>query len=668
MDPITQQTALACAGAAGGEALYADDVFNTYLWTGSTSTENVENGIDLSTEGGLVWIKNRSYFAGRDHVLYDTERGANKVLKTNSNSAESTLGASGTLTFNTDGYDVPSGDGDINGNGFGKYCGWTFRKAPGFFDVVTYTGNGSSTGDSQTISHNLGSIPGFVIIKRRLSGTGDWVCWHRSISTGQPTKYIELDSTNGTGTMGVDIWGTVSSTEFEVKHNGTVGDSYEINKNGETYVAYFFAHDDQSFGDDSNEAIIKCGSYLGTGSAGHEIDLGFEAQWVMLKNVTDSGDNWEMADIMRGQPASTVSTDGKFLRANSNATESSNYPIHPNPTGFTIQNTGGGTNAFEKTYIYIAIRRPHKPPTDGTDVFKPVAATNGDQATTTGFVADHCIWGSRGSSIYNFVSASRLTGKGALLTTSTAAQNTGYFSDTVWQTNDGMNQRGVFSSQTSTISWFFKRAPGFFDVVAYPGNSTAGRTVSHNLGVKPELMIVKARSGATNQNWFVYNSNDTATDYMLLNGTDASDLGPTVWNNTEPTSSVFTVGLSTFTNASGYEYIAYLFATLDGISKVGTYPGTGNNVDVDCGFSAGARFVMIKRTDADGPVASNWYVFDTARGIASGNDPFVYLNATTSEDTSSDYIDPLNSGFRVTSNAGDDLNKSGGTYLFLAIA
>ena len=117
-------------------------------------------------------------------------------------------------------------------------------------------------------------------------------------------------------------------------------------------------------------------------------------------------------------------------------------------------------------------------------------------------------------------------------------------------------------------------------------------------------------------------------------------------------------------NKSGETYVAYLFATLAGISKVGTYSGTGSDVNVDCGFTSGARFVLVKRTNSSG----DWFVWDSTRGIVAGNDPYVLFNTTAAEVTNTDYIDPLSSGFTITSNAGSDLNTSGGTYLFLAIA
>jgi len=121
---------------------------------------------------------------------------------------------------------------------------------------------------------------------------------------------------------------------------------------------------------------------------------------------------------------------------------------------------------------------------------------------------------------------------------------------------------------------------------------------------------------------------------------------------------------SVYQYQSGNTFIAYLFASVDGISKVGSYTGTGNDLNVDCGFSAGARFILIKRTDSSG----DWYVWDSLRGIVAGNDPYLLLNTTAAQVTNTDYIDPLASGFTVTSSAPAALNASGGTYIFYAIA
>ena len=201
-------------------------------------------------------------------------------------------------------------------------------------------------------------------------------------------------------------------------------------------------------------------------------------------------------------------------------------------------------------------------------------------------------------------------------------------------------------------------------MVAYTGTSSA-RTIPHNLGVVPEFIIVKNRD--SNDNWICYHSGNTAapaTEVIKLNETDGTSDYDAAWNDTSPTSSVFTVGSYSATNNTGQDLIAYLFATLAGVSKVGSYTGTGSNVNVDCGFSAGARFILIKRSDSTG----DWYVWDSERGIVAGNDPYLLLNSTAAEVTSTDYIDPLSSGFTVTSSAPAALNASGGNYIFLAIA
>ena len=201
-------------------------------------------------------------------------------------------------------------------------------------------------------------------------------------------------------------------------------------------------------------------------------------------------------------------------------------------------------------------------------------------------------------------------------------------------------------------------------MVAYTGTGTT-HTESHNLGVTPEFMIVKQRTSTAS--WTCWHSglSNGGNSYIDLNENFSEFSSTNMWGGTEPTNSVFTVGpAATRTNDSSSTYIAYLFATLAGVSKVGSYTGTGSNVDVDCGFSAGARFILIKRTDSTG----DWYVWDSVRGIVAGNDPYLLLNSTAAEVTSTDYIDPLSSGFTVTSSAPAALNASGGSYIFLAIS
>jgi hypothetical protein len=222
---------------------------------------------------------------------------------------------------------------------------------------------------------------------------------------------------------------------------------------------------------------------------------------------------------------------------------------------------------------------------------------------------------------------------------------------------------GWNSSGNTYYNYVFRRAPGFFDIVCYSGSGSTS-AVTHNLGVQPELIIYKSRTNSAN--WIVHTPNlISQSKFLRLNSTDAAALNSTqaYTNSGTPTSTTITPG-SYQLNTSSWDYVAYLFATCPGVSKVGTYTGNGSSQTIDCGFAAGARFILIKRTDD----TSYWYVFDTARGIVSGNDPFSYVNLESTEITGYDLIDPANSGFIVNDDTTYPINASGGTYIFLAIA
>lgn len=660
MDPIAQQTALAAAGAAGEEALYVDDVFSTFLYEGNNSSQTITNGIDLDGEGGLVWVKGRTS-SFHNHIVMDTERGATSSLKTNSTDGAETISTRVT-GFTSTGFTVGS-NSNVNASS-NDFVSWTFRKAPGFFDIVTYTGNATAGGDSQVISHNLGSVPGLIIVKRT-DTADDWAVWHRSLGA---TKYLELNNTNAEADN-IDVWNDTEPTST----NFTVGWNGRTNGNNSTYVAYIFAHDEQSFGTDEDEAIIKCGEFTDAGSSGTTVDLGFEPQFVLFKK-TNSTSAWYMQDVMRGMAANADT--GARLYANTPSDEDGGSVIGPTATGFFCK---GSFFSSGDNIVYIAIRRPHKPPEAATDVFKPFSLSAGEGQDTfisTGFDVDTFIYAKKNNSL--FVLGDRLrgpSGGGDLLSSSTSAEGTNsgaFFLDhsrgATVDFADGHLNSSPASTSNSYVRYFFRRAPGFFDVVAYAGTGSS-KTVSHNLAATPELIIVKTRSGITN--WYAYVEALGIQAYLVPNKSEGASTGALIWNSTSPTSSVFSVaGGGWNVNESGQTYIAYLFASLSGVSKIGSYTGTGSNIDVDCGFTAGARFVLIKRTDG-AAVSGNgdWYVYDSARGIVGGNDPYLLLNnGSTAEVTNTDYIDPLNSGFTVTSSAPADLNASGGTYIFLAIA
>jgi hypothetical protein len=367
-----------------------------------------------------------------------------------------------------------------------------------------------------------------------------------------------------------------------------------------------------------------------------------------------------MLDNMRGVATGSGVSDYR-LWANSTSAESGyDNAVDFTSTGFkmmtTVENTSG------TTYIYMAIRRPHKPPAAATDVFSVGTGLNAGgngKVFNSGFPVD-LHFSKQKSSSNSWHVFDRLRGNQSLSFNTTSAESQLNYQDQ-FDHMDGIYTTNTFN-YTDWIGYEFKRAPGFFDVVAYSGNSVNGRQISHNLGTAPELMLVKVRN--VSDSWVVGHQSMGNGYYAKLDTNDAGWPNTGIWNNTSPTSTVFTTNGAYDVNYSGNTYLAYLFATLPGISKVGSYTGNDTNVrHIDCGFTNGARFVMVKRTDSTG----DWYVWDSTRGINDpGNDPYLLLTTTDAQVTGTDYIQSLSSGFSMKN--GSIWNTSGGTYIFLAIA
>ena len=633
----------AAAGNAGGDPLYAEDVFSTYLYDGTGAAHTITNGIDLDGEGGLTWIKTRNTGTSAWHSLSDTERGAGYILRSDLTNAQNFDTAEFT-SFNSDGFTVGN-DAQTNGSGR-TYASWTFRKAEKFFDVQTWTGNSTA---GRTVAHNLGSAPKFVIVKRT-DTANNWVCWHSGIAI---TKYLQINSTSPAYNDGGIFW----DSTLPDASNITLGSDSGVNATGSTYVAYLFASDAGGFGDDGSENVIKCGSVTTDGSGDATVTLGFEPQWVMLKR-TDGAGAWAILDTMRGYDhSSSKRLMPNVADAEENYTGTNILGV-PTATGFT---TSGPVLDANSDYIYIAIRRPMKTPTAGTEVFAMDTLGSTGDGNQPGYRSPFPVdMGLKTSLTGNQRQIStRLLQGTELLTESTAAE-----AASASKQFDYMNGTDT-STATSSVNmmWMFKRATGFMDAVAYSGSGSGYTSPKHNLSVAPEMIWVKRRNNT--DNWRVLNPNNKM---IVLNneGTESSAgvaayyFGDDV-NVIPPTSTEFTVhGPINYAES----YIAYLFATLAGVSKVGSYTGTAATLNVDCGFSAGARFILIKRTDATG----DWYVYDSLRGIVAGNDPYFFLNNTAAQVTNTDYIDPLASGFTVTSSAPAALNASGGNYIFLAIS
>ena len=634
------------AGVADPDTIIEGN-FSIDLFTGTGSTQDITNGIDLLNKGGLVWGKPRARSSGdfySRHFLYDTERGTGTSAYLHSDQTD-VQGATGAvapgMVFNNNGFTTP---GPLNNNNETAVT-WTFKKAPKFFDVVTYEG----TGSARTVAHSLGGTVGMILIKN-LDQADNWAVYHRGADGSAPEdKYLILNTTAAVADSAA-WWNDTAPTTSVF----TVGTDHAVNADGENYVAYIFAHET---GDDS---MIQCGSYTHPNDLSTvSVDLGWEPQWILFK--ANQSKNWFIFDTMRGIVTDSNSdnlsgSNDAALFPNTTGAENANtWGIDVTATGFnsTGNNIGSGGN----TVIYMAIRRPDmKTITDATEVF--AVGTRGAVATAdradgffAGFPIDLAIDKVMDSNPDHFI-----TWRKAHLDLLARANDDSVFP--TGETEEAFDSNTHFNTSSSVdtdhLGYMFKRAKGFCDVQMYRGTGSA-KTEAHRLQVAPELMIIK--NGETdNTDWAVYYGDNT--DYLILNTTAATADNANWWNDTSPTSSVFTVGTATETNASGKLHLALLFATLAGVSKVGSVTHSGSSTDVDCGFSAGARFVLIKRTDATG----NWYVFDTTNGIVAGNDPHWTLDLRGTSTTDADLIDPLAAGFTLTGDFTD------GDYIFLAIA
>lgn len=641
----------AMGGAPAPSQQYVDDVFATYVHTGTGASTSIVNGIDTSTKSALVWTRQRN--ANAASLLFDTLRGTTYYVSANATAINTTL-ANSLTAFNTNGFTLGTAS-SVNGSG-SLFVSWTFQKANKFFDLQTKV---HTTGTPSTVDlSSLGTV-GFVVVKS-LTSASDWWSWHISNTAGNNQRF---NTTAAQTTTNANL--SVSGTTLTISGSHASG----------TYLIYAWAHDT------STDGLIRCGTYTGNGSAtaGPVIDLGWEPQWILVKSRT-AVSNWAMIDISRGWPANA----NQSMLYNSATTEvTSSQFATISATGFQVTTTGGDYNTNGGGYNYIAIRRSNKPPTSGSQVFQPLVYTGNNATIRTvnvGIPVD-TMWlrqrSGTGAGNAGFLHASRIRGQNFLKTglefsqgeattaNVLAQQASGYGTSFthpagIWIGNNSgttITNGNINANTTSNnhIALGFKRASRFMDIIYYTGDSTEGRMLAHGLGTVPELVIIRATNSSTN--YTVWHK-DMAYNYQLNLDVDAAQNGP--YND-----GLYGFPTATALNLSGkarvngaFNYLAWVFATLPGISKVGSFVGNGAAADIDCGFSSGARFVLVKALNAK----QDWYVIDSARGITSGSDPYLTTNLSTAE-ASANLIAPYSGGFRNTG-----FTTSGTTYIFLAIA
>lgn len=321
---------------------------------------------------------------------------------------------------------------------------------------------------------------------------------------------------------------------------------------------------------------------------------------------------------------------------------------------------------------------PPGAPTSGTQVFGPVIYSGNNAASRSisgaGFAPDFGLFMCRTATTFGIAQGfyDRPRGQPIIVTDSTETE--AYWGGTA--VNMGSFTSGGVVLPSNSSLWnvsgrnyvieFFKEAPAFFDIVLYSGNGVTNRKISHNLQYIPEMIIVKGRNVVSN--WAVYHKDFASSNsamYLNLSNAESTSSGSVFGG--DPTDVDFTVsgsGADVTTNDASKAYVAYLFATVPGVSFVGSYTGNGSSKSIDCGFSSSARFILIKRTNSTG----DWYVWDSARGIVASNDPYSVLNNNSVEVTTNDSVDAISNGFTVNQNATTNLNLSGSSYICYAVA
>ena len=432
------------------------------------------------------------------------------------------------------------------------------------------------------------------------------------------------------------------------------------------------------FGDNEDQNAIKCGSYKGSGSSNAtypNIDTGWEPQFLIIKQTSSAGNNWRLFDSVRGM--ATGDNDAELYPSSTTEEDPDNEFVELLPNGFRLCTTDSAVNSSGENYVYIAIRRSDgyigKAAETAASVLNVAtrAGSSSNALSNVNVFTDFSLIKNYGAGGEYWATNARLMGRYSLQTNSNTSWGGGALPATnQWDRMLGhmvAASNGATNSPTGNmIDYGFKRHPKGFDVVTFRGRG-GGQTGSnrHSLGVVPEMMWVKLANGTAS--WIVYhkglNGGTNPEQYHLhLDTNDQEDQGSGTWNDTAPTAESFSTGTSGEAGVGGKNKvcIALLFASVTGISKVGSYTGTASSNTITTGFQP--RFVFIKRADGTG----SWLVHDTVRGFASGDDPYLRFNSDAAQ---SDFGvgTVISTGF-IVSTTDASYNANGGKYIYYAHA
>jgi hypothetical protein len=238
--------------------------------------------------------------------------------------------------------------------------------------------------------------------------------------------------------------------------------------------------------------------------------------------------------------------------------------------------------------------------------------------------------------------------------------NTATFVAWGWKANGGTATATASESGDNPAYSVQANTDAGFSIVTYTGTGADTSTVPHGLGATPKMIIFKRRDSTTN--WIVYhNSLTSASNYLNLNLSDAQKSASNIFDDTAPTSSVFTLGFSAAVNADGGTFVAYCFAPIQGYSKFGSYTGNGSTdgAFIYTGFKP--AWLMTKNTQS----AAHWHIWDNRRTPFNANDENLIANTSQAEN-SAYAVDFLSNGWKARVN--DEVNNSGQSFIYMAFA
>jgi len=626
------------AGAVGSGAVTPSENFKVVAYTGDGNSTQSITGLGFKPD--FVWIKTRTY--AWSHTVMDSTRGINSILGSDGTSPESTYSSSWRGLYGQ----LDSFDSD------GSVTSTVQANQDAGFSIVKYTGSGSAG----TIGHGLSAKCDLVIIKTRDS-VNNWIVQLPQL--GDNARML-LDGTSGKSD---------DSTTAQAG-NATVfgiGADNSVAKSSDNFIAYCFH---------SVDGFSKIGSYTGNGVSGGGpiIETGFEPAFVMIKNTNTSNYGWYMFDNKRnpGQEKRLI------LRADTSGAEyDGGYYLEFLSNGFRINTNSGPVNLNNGTFIYMAFAAD--PDTEAptlADSFnvKTYTGNGGTQSITGLGFSPSFVWIKGRDLNFNHViyDSTRGTGK-YILPNTTGAEgtiangltsfdsdgftvgsesghnyNNSKFVAWTWKADDNeptINDNGSINSLVSA------NANAGFSIVKYDGTQAAGATVGHGLSAAPNMIIVKRLDYA--EDWVVYHSSLGNTKTLNLN-TDDAEVTDAAFNNTTPSSTVFTLSncaSGSCINSNSGTYIAYCFHDVTSYQKFGSYAGNGTSQSINVGFKP--DFVMLRKYTS----GQDWMIFDSVR---DGNPKRKRLEANNSdaEVDETTNINFTSTGFEFTSGYYNDSGQS----------